>query len=60
MSLFDWPGLMRAGMTRLGLGPDEFWALTPFELKLKLGLGDAADRMTRDALSGLAASFPDH
>lgn len=28
MSGLDWPGLMRAGLGRLGLTPKEFWALT--------------------------------
>ncbi|MDH4538959.1 phage tail assembly chaperone [Sulfitobacter faviae] len=34
---FDWPALLRVGLSRLGLLPDQFWALTPAELQLMLG-----------------------
>ena len=58
----DWPNLMRAAMTRrelggLGLMPDQFWRLTPLELRLMLGEGDAP--LTRSRLEQLAASYPD-
>ncbi|MFI0396286.1 rcc01693 family protein [Paracoccus jiaweipingae] len=59
MSGLDWPGLMRAGMQRLGLAPDVFWALTPAELALMLGIGPGDAGMTRDRLAALAARFPD-
>lgn len=55
----DWPGLMRVGMRGLGLRPAEFWALTPAELALLLGVEGAARAMTRDKLSELAARYPD-
>ncbi|WP_299905030.1 rcc01693 family protein [uncultured Paracoccus sp.] len=55
----DWPGLMRAGMLGLGLRPAEFWALTPAELALMLGIEAGAGAMTRDRLAELAARFPD-
>ncbi|QBX34408.1 phage tail assembly chaperone [Paracoccus liaowanqingii] len=56
----DWAGLMRAGLRDLRLHPDQFWALTPAELGLMLGLGPAGlPRMTRDRLAGLAARYPD-
>ncbi|CAM3076022.1 rcc01693 family protein [Paracoccus nototheniae] len=56
----DWPGLMRAGLQDLRLHPDQFWALTPAELGLMLGLSGAlAPRMTRDRLASLAARYPD-
>ena len=55
----DWPGLMRAGMRGLGLRPDQFWALTPAELALMLGIEDGAQAMTRDRLTELAARYPD-
>ena len=55
----DWPGLMRAVMTGLGLKPAEFWALTPAELALMLGLDPGAGGMTRARLDELAARFPD-
>lgn len=56
----DWPGLMRAGLTGLGLRPAEFWALTPLELMLLLGREAPAAGMTRAGLAGLMARFPDH
>lgn len=55
----DWPGLMRAGIPGLGLRPAEFWALTPAELALMLGIEGGARQMTRDRLAELAAQFPD-
>lgn len=54
----DWSGLMRAGIAGLGLRPVEFWALTPAELMLMLGLGAAAP-MDRARLDALAAEYPD-
>ncbi|GGL62262.1 rcc01693 family protein [Wenxinia marina] len=58
MSL-DWPGMMRAGLTRLRLRPAEFWALTPAELMLMLGLGAGVRPMARARLEELARAFPD-
>lgn len=57
---FDWPGLMRLGVGRLGLAPETFWNLTPAELLAVAGLeapGGAA--MGRAAFEALAARFPD-
>ena len=58
MSGFDWPGLLRAGVQRLGLRPHEFWALTPAELALMLGETGQAP-MARARLEELARAFPD-
>lgn len=60
----DWPGLMHAGMARpeaggLGLRPAEFWALSPVELRIMLGLQDSAPGMDRARLGELLAQFPD-
>jgi len=55
----DWAGLMRAGLQDLRLHPDQFWALTPAELALMLGVGPAPARMTRDRLADLASRYPD-
>ena len=44
---FDWPGLMRAGMLGLKLTPAQFWALTPAELLLMLGLDAARPPMAQ-------------
>ncbi|HHB80884.1 MAG TPA: phage tail assembly chaperone [Aliiroseovarius sp.] len=57
---FDWPALMRLGLVGLGLSPAEFWALTPSELVLKLGLDNAQAPMGRARLQELAQAFPDH
>ena len=56
----DWPGLMRAGMRGLGLRPDQFWALTPAELALMLGIEPGrGGGMSRAGLEALMARFPD-
>ncbi|MGR3198139.1 MAG: rcc01693 family protein [Paracoccus sp. (in: a-proteobacteria)] len=55
----DWAGMMRAGLRELRLHPDQFWALTPAELALMLGMGSLAPRMTRSRLADLAARYPD-
>jgi uncharacterized phage protein (TIGR02216 family) len=59
MSRIDWPGLMRAGMARLGLRPDQFWALSPVELRIMLGAEAAVPPLTRARLEELAAAYPD-
>lgn len=55
----DWAGMMRAGLRDLRLHPDAFWALTPAELALMLGLEAAAPPMSRDRLAELARLYPD-
>jgi len=56
----DWPGLMRAGIAGLRLRPVEFWALTPGELVLLLGISpDGARGLTRSRLEALVRAFPD-
>ncbi len=51
---------MRAGLQGLGLRPDEFWALTPAELLLMLGLNDGGPpALNRARLAELSAQFPD-
>lgn len=59
MRRIDWPGLMRAGMQGLGLRPDQFWRLTPAELRIMLGSETAVPPLTRARLEELAAAFPD-
>lgn len=56
---FDWAGLMRAGIRHLGLKPGDFWALTPVELMLMLGLEGGSAPMARARLDELARSYPD-
>jgi uncharacterized phage protein (TIGR02216 family) len=60
MTTIDWPGLMRAGLHGLGLSPQEFWRLTPAELRMMLGAEASAPPLTRARLEELAAAFPDH
>lgn len=59
MARFDWPGLMRAGLHGLRLTPAEFWALSPAELMLMLGVGRGPAPLSRARLDELAAAFPD-
>lgn len=59
MSRINWPRLMAAGLRGLGLRPAEFWALTPAELMLMLGVGGEGPALTRDRLEQLIAAFPD-
>lgn len=59
MSRIDWPGLMRAGLGHLRLRPAEFWALTPAELMLMLGLGASSAPMGRAGFEALARAHPD-
>lgn len=59
MRRIDWPGLMRAGLHGLGLTPDQFWRLTPAELRMMLGAAQAVPPLTRARLEELAAAYPD-
>lgn len=59
MSRIDWPGLMRAGIRGAGLRPAEFWALTPAELMMVLGIEPGTAPMSRTRLEALAARYPD-
>ncbi|MCK8462571.1 phage tail assembly chaperone [Aliiroseovarius sp. S1339] len=59
MPAFDWPGLMRLGLGRLGLRPEQFWALTPIELIVLAGLDDQPAPCLRSRLEELALAFPD-
>ncbi|GGD40643.1 rcc01693 family protein [Sinisalibacter lacisalsi] len=56
---FDWAGLMRLGLRGLGLTPAQFWALTPAELMLMLGVDGATAPLGRARLEELARAFPD-
>lgn len=59
MRRINWPKLMAAGLRGLGLTPAAFWALTPAELMLMLGVGGGGGALTRDRLDQLIAAFPD-
>ncbi|MEI2686754.1 MAG: rcc01693 family protein [Cypionkella sp.] len=56
---FDWPGLMRAGLTHLRLTPEAFWRLTPLELRMMLGAEQALPPLTKARLDELALIYPD-
>ncbi|SLN21717.1 hypothetical protein PSA7680_00819 [Pseudoruegeria aquimaris] len=55
----DWPGLLRLGLHGLGLRPEEFWRLTPHELRLMAGVEASAQPMGRAGLDALLARYPD-
>lgn len=55
----DWAGLLRRGLIELRLKPAEFWALTPVELMVMLGVEQAEAPLTRARLAEMAAAFPD-
>ena len=59
MNRIDWPGLMRAGMGHLRLTPDQFWRLSPVELRIMLGAEAAVPPLTRARLEELAAAYPE-
>lgn len=55
----DWRGLMFAGLHELRLQPRDFWALTPAELQVMLGVERAIAPMGRGQLDALVRDFPD-
>ncbi|MFV1492454.1 rcc01693 family protein [Phaeobacter sp. JH18-32] len=55
----DWPALMRAGLAGLRLTPDQFWRLTPAELRLMLGQDSGVAPLGRAGLDQLMRAFPD-
>jgi uncharacterized phage protein (TIGR02216 family) len=59
VSALDWPALLRIGVTRLRLKPDEFWALTPAELQLLLGDPGKSGPLLSTGLEALMAAYPD-
>lgn len=62
-ALIDWVGLMRSALSPppagLGLLPEDFWRLTPMELRMMLGREQAATPLSRARLAELVAAFPD-
>lgn len=55
----DWVAMRRAGLCELRLTPAEFWALTPAEFLLLLGVTDRSSPMGRAGLEELCDKFPD-
>ena len=58
MSGIDWPALLRVGLCGLRLRPDEFWRLTPAELRIML-VGPAGAPLSRVRLEELVRAYPD-
>ncbi len=57
---FDWPALMSLGLHNLNLSPQEFWRLTPYELRIKLGaMPNNRQTLGRAQFESLCARFPD-
>lgn len=56
---FDWAAMMRIGLHQLRLKPTEFWALTPLEFLVMLGLEGGPPPMARARLEELSRSYPD-
>lgn len=59
MSSLDWPAMLRTGLSRLRLRPDEFWNLTPIEFLTLAGYMGATSPTTRETLEKLSQAFPD-
>ncbi len=57
--MLAWAAMHRAGLARLKLTPAQFWALTPHDLLVMLGLDQGPAAMTRDRLTTLMDAFPD-
>ncbi|WP_050527401.1 rcc01693 family protein [Pseudorhodobacter aquimaris] len=59
MTGIDWAGLMQVGLHGLGMQPQDFWRLTPVELRIKLGAAASTAPLSRARLEDLARAFPD-
>ncbi|WP_435259178.1 rcc01693 family protein [Thioclava sp. FR2] len=59
MNGFDWPALLRVALFELQLRPEEFWKLTPLELRIMRGAEADGPPLTRARLEELSAAFPD-
>ncbi|MDW4496812.1 phage tail assembly chaperone [Sulfitobacter sp. D35] len=59
MSRLAWADLLRIGLQRLRLSPEDFWALTPAELQLMLGSPSRSGPLLSTGLVALMALYPD-
>ncbi len=55
----DWTTLLGVALREWRMLPRDFWALTPAELGLMLGLDQMPPRMGRERLQDLIRDFPD-
>ncbi len=58
MTAMPWAELFRAGVTRLGLSPLAFWAMSLAEWNMLASAGTAP--LGRDKLNALLARYPDN
>ncbi len=56
MSGLNWIHMMKAGLRGAGLQPEQFWALTPYELSIILGVEGQDPPLTRARLMELDAA----
>ena len=59
MNRFDWAALLRCGVRQCGLRPAEFWALTPAEFGVLIGVDEGGPALSRDGFAALMAAYPD-
>ncbi|MFP5075728.1 rcc01693 family protein [Rhizobium sp. YIM 134829] len=57
---FPWEAVLHAGLGRLRLSPDQFWAMTPRELTAALTPPCTSSALRRGDLAALMAAFPDN
>ncbi|MGB0960499.1 MAG: phage tail assembly chaperone [Halocynthiibacter sp.] len=55
----DWGALLARGLGEAGLRPRDFWALTPLELMLVLGVDASTGPFGRADFESLVQAFPD-
>ncbi|MDF1607276.1 phage tail assembly chaperone [Hoeflea sp. YIM 152468] len=58
-TLFPWASVIRFGLGRLRLPPDQFWRLSVPELSALTGAAEAPTLTNRQGLEALMALFPD-
>lgn len=58
-TFFPWASVLRFGLGRLRLPPDQFWRLSLPELRALIGGLDAPVMANRQGLAALMALFPD-
>ena len=60
MSGINWDHWLTTAVHHHGLSLDVFWAMTPAELMMVLGMKEDRGPMGRDRLAELCAQFPDN
>jgi uncharacterized phage protein (TIGR02216 family) len=57
--VFNWPSLLSAGLGRMGLSPEAFWQMTPYEFQLLMGQSKTFAPLDRRRLVELVEKYPD-